>query len=456
MTSAYQPQRYPGTTPDRIDDADPRDALDALRENLSTMMQRIATHEKRVRALLPDEKPAARKARLENELTVLAERFPDPSERPPLFGLVVGAKDLFRVDGYPTRAGSSLPPELFAGPESTVVTRLRNAGALILGKTVSTEFAYFGPGPTTNPLNSEHTPGGSSSGSAAAVAAGFCHAALGTQTIGSISRPATFCGVAGYKPSYGRISTEGVIPFSPDADHVGPIAPDVGTLTALAAVMVPDWSPAEPLPPSVSRAIGTVLVPDDAYVAQADKLSRSALEAVVERLTGMGVDVQRIEIFPDIAQINERHQQMIARDFAEVHAQWFSEYGDHYHPRSAELVKRGQDIRDEARETARSGRFELRARLDSALERHNATLWIAPATVGAAPHGIGATGDPIMNLPWTYSGVPTVSVPLLELPAGVSPEGLPVGIQIGGRFGGDEQLLARAALLESVLRGTAR
>ncbi len=141
--------------------------------------------------------------------------------RPPLFGIPIGIKDIFHVNGFSTHAGSRLPPKQLMGEEAKCVSDLKKAGALILGKTVTTEFAYFEPGPTMNPHNPNHTPGGSSSGSAAAVAAGLCPLALGSQTIGSIIRPASFCGVVGYKPSYDRISRDGVIPVSPSLDHIG-------------------------------------------------------------------------------------------------------------------------------------------------------------------------------------------------------------------------------------------
>src|SRR5690606_13419755 len=141
-------------------------------------------------------------------------RVPARKRYPPLYGALVGVKDVFHVDGFVTRAGSKLPPELFAGPEAVCVKRLREAGALIAGKTVTTEFAFFEPGPTRNPHNVAHTPGGSSSGSAAAVAAGMCNLALGTQTIGSVIRPAAYCGIIGFKPSLNRIPTEGLVYFS--------------------------------------------------------------------------------------------------------------------------------------------------------------------------------------------------------------------------------------------------
>ncbi len=159
-----------------------------------------------VKAFLPEE---GRFDRLRQEAESLLARYPHIDDRPPLFGMLVGVKDIFHVDGFTTQAGSHLPSAVLQGAQARSVTLLQRAGALILGKTVTTEFAYFSPGPTRNPHNPEHTPGGSSSGSAAAVAAGLCPLALGTQTIGSIIRPAAFCGVVGLKPGCDRISRDG-------------------------------------------------------------------------------------------------------------------------------------------------------------------------------------------------------------------------------------------------------
>src|SRR5687768_9417567 len=169
-----------------------------LLDYLAQLEARAAETDPAIEAMMPE---PGRFERLQREAEALLARYPNPAERPALFGVPVGVKDILHVDGLVTRAGSKLPPEELQGPESAVVSALKQAGALILGKTVSTEFAYFGPGPTRNPHNPAHTPGGSSSGSAAAVGAGLAPLALGTQTIGSIIRPAAYCGVVGYKPS---------------------------------------------------------------------------------------------------------------------------------------------------------------------------------------------------------------------------------------------------------------
>jgi Asp-tRNA(Asn)/Glu-tRNA(Gln) amidotransferase A subunit family amidase len=223
----------------------PYQVIEALRFNqmtlpdyLSQVEARFIAREPSIFAFIPEKD---RFTRLRQEADALLARYPDLVKRPPLFGMLLGVKDIFHVKGFITQAGSKLPPEELQGHEARCVTRLKNAGALIIGKTVTTEFAYFTPGPTRNPHNPAHTPGGSSSGSAAAVAAGFCTAALGTQTIGSIIRPAAFCGVVGFKPTYDRTPRDGVIPLSPSLDHVGFFAPDVETAKRVASVLLDDW-----------------------------------------------------------------------------------------------------------------------------------------------------------------------------------------------------------------------
>lgn len=437
-------------------------AVDALQKHVDQSLRIITEREDVVRALLPDETAKARRQRLLSEARQLAERWPSPEERPPLYGMLVGVKDLFHTRGFPVRAGSRLPEEVFqqpdapgfphrgAGQDCESVARLREAGALILGKTVSTEFAYFGPGATTNPLNPLHTPGGSSSGSAAAVAARYCDVALGTQTIGSISRPATFCGVAGYKPSWGRISADGVVPFSSQADHVGVIARDVKHLTITAQALVSPWE--YPDPSTVAKPEKMrVLIPDDPYLAQADASAQAALRSVAERLQSFGMTVTWVTTFPDIASINTNHQEMVAVEFARVHARWYETYHELYHPRSAELIATGKGVSKARYDAAISGQGEIRTRIHETLNRHEATLFLAPATVSEAPLGLDATGSPIMNLPWTYAGVPTVSLPLPAMPAGRGVQGLPLGVQLAAPFGRDESLLAIASWIEPAL-----
>ena len=264
----------------------------------------IGEREPELQALMPE---PDRFSRLRREAAELEARFPEPTSRPPLFGIPVGIKDIFHVDGLPTTGGSKLPPAELAGPEAESVRRLRVAGALILGKTVSTEFAYFGPGSTRNPHDPKRTPGGSSSGSAAAVAAGFCPAALGTQTIGSVSRPASYCGVCGYKPTYERISRAGIIPLSPSLDHVGVFTERVRGIEPVARALAAEWTP-------VAAAGRPVLgVPEGSYLEHASAEGLECFDSARERLATAGFEVRAAEAFPDLEEIERRHGHRLNR-----------------------------------------------------------------------------------------------------------------------------------------------
>ncbi|MGD8230304.1 MAG: amidase, partial [Desulfobacteraceae bacterium] len=225
------------------------------------MCDRVEKFDAQVEAILPEKD---RRERLRTEANELQDRFTNPHNRPPLYGALVAVKDIIHVSGFVTKAGSKVPPELFAGPEATCVTWLREAGALILGKSVTTEFAYFEPGPTRNPHNLKHTPGGSSSGSAAAVAAGFCSLAIGSQTIGSTIRPAAFCGVVGFKPTLNRIPTRGLVYFSRFIDQLGLFTQDMGSMTLAAEVLCQAWRKV-----SAWEALPVLGVPEGPYLEQA-------------------------------------------------------------------------------------------------------------------------------------------------------------------------------------------
>lgn len=415
-----------------------------LHNYIEACLARIDAYEPAIKALLPE---PGRRERLLAEAAALEVRWPDPENRPALYGLLFGAKDIFAVDGFETRAGSHLPSELFRMPEGPVVRALKDAGALLLGKTVTTEFAYFAPGPTRNPWNLAHTPGGSSSGSAAAVAAGFCALATGTQTIGSISRPAAYCGVTGWKPSYERTSREGVVPFSPSLDHVGLFAADSASLAFEAAAVTPDWRPGN-FTAALHRYTDTPLVmavPEGPYLDQAEPLALAAFRSQLNLLRSAGFTVLSVPTFEDIDEINDRHRRICAADIQRVHHNWFACYSDLYSSQTAELIRKGAVIRDDELERDKAGRLELRTRLERQLEQAGADLWISPAAPGSAPEGLGATGSPIMNLPWTFAGLPT-----LALPAGIGTTGLPLGLQLAAPFGGDEELLAIGCVLGRV------
>ncbi|MFV1859013.1 MAG: amidase [Anaerolineales bacterium] len=401
--------------------------------------------ESQVQAFLPEEQ---RFARLWAEYEALEKRYADRQDRPPLFGLPVGVKDIFHVDGFETHAGSRLPADRVGGQQAASVTQLKQAGALVLGKTETTEFAYFAPGPTRNPHNLDHTPGGSSSGSAAGVAAGLAPIAFGTQTVGSINRPAAFCGVVGFKPSYGRISTAGVIPLAPSLDHVGTFTADVGGTLAVAPHLLSDWKPEQLDTRLGDLAPGTITlgVPRGPYMEGASEEAIAHFESVRIRLEAGGLRMVDAPAMPDYAEISKRHYLILAAEAAAVHQEWFDEYGELYNPMTAELIRKGREISDVELTSALEGRGELREQLQDLMEEYGIDAWISPAAPGPAPEGIESTGDPAMNLPWTHSGLPTIG-----LPSGWSASELPLGIQLTGSWYGDERLLAEAVAVERAL-----
>ncbi|HEY54223.1 MAG TPA: amidase [Caldilineae bacterium] len=402
---------------------------------INRLCDHIDAVEPKVQALLPE---PDRRARLLSEAQELLRRYPEANERPILFGIPIGVKDIFQADGFETRAGSKLPPAALAGPEADSVALLRAAGALVLGKTVTTEFAFFEPGPTRNPHNLAHTPGGSSSGSAAAVAAGITPLALGTQTIGSVIRPAAFCGIVGFKPTYNRIPPEGLLFFSRSADHVGLFTQDVAGMQLAASVTCADWQP------YLAAGKPVLGVPAGPYLAQASDEALAAFEEQVMRLAGAGYVVIRQPLFPDIDEINRRHRALIAYEFAQEQAQWFAEYEDLYRPRTAALIREGQQVDPAEAADIRDMQPVLREEVEHVMDVHDIDLWICPAAPGPAPEGIGSTGDPVMNLPWTYLGLPAVT-----LPAGFTRNGLPLGLQMVGKWMEDEKLLGWAEKIET-------
>ncbi|MEM7033094.1 MAG: amidase [Chloroflexota bacterium] len=409
---------------------------------IDDMLDHLDQAEPQIEALIPENN---RRDRLKQEAEALQKQYPTPESRPPLYGILLGVKDVYRVDGFPTGAGSSLPSDLFTGPEAACVTPLREAGALILGKTVTTEFAYFAPGPTRNPHNLAHTPGGSSSGSAAAVAAGFCQLAIGTQTIGSVIRPAAFCGIVGFKPSFGRINADGVIYVSKSFDHVGLFTQDIAGMVEAAAILCRDWQSEQVNnQPTKKPVLG---VPDGPYLAQTSSEGLADFEAQVIHLQSAGYIVKRVPTLADIVDLNHRHRQLMAAEMAQEHRDWYTPYKDIYRSQTLDLIETGQTVSAAQMQTTRDQQIPLRQALEAQMTDNGLDLWVCPPALGTAPEGINATGDPTMNLPWTNTGLPTVSVP-----AGRAANGLPLGLQCVAKFNHDEQLLGWAEPLAKTLQ----
>ncbi|GAA1141136.1 Asp-tRNA(Asn)/Glu-tRNA(Gln) amidotransferase A subunit family amidase [Kitasatospora gansuensis] len=362
--------------------------------------------------------------RLAAEARELERRY-GGGAHPPLYGVPVGIKDVIQVDGLPTHAGSALPPGVLAGPEATVVRRLRAAGVLIAGKTVTAEFALNAPGPTRNPHNPAHTPGGSSSGSAAAVAAGLVPLAIGTQTVGSVIRPAAYCGVVGFRPSYGRIPTDGLIAGAPSLDTVGIFAPDLAGVERAAAVLCDGWRPAAA--PGRPPVLG---VPVD-YLAAVSPAGRDAFERT-------GLTARQVTLPWSLAELAEDMRVISRYELARVHHELFPRFANLYRPETASAIRHGQEINPTAYAAALRARSRYRRRLTDLTTAEGIDLWVTPAATGPAPLGLESTGDAVMSLPWSHAGWPAIS-----LPAGTV-DGLPVGLQLIAPAEADEQLLAWA------------
>ena len=401
--------------------------LDDPLATVEELERRFAAREADVQAFVPE---PGRFERLYRQASELRERF-SQEPRPPLYGVPVGIKDVFHVEGLPTHAGSRLPADELEGPQSPAVTDLIAAGALIVGKAACTEFAYFAPGPTHNPLRLGYTPGGSSSGSAAAVAAGLCPLTLGTQTIGSIVRPASYCGVVGFKPTYERISREGVIPLSESLDHIGFFTPELAGAELVAGLLCESWRGS----PTPSR---TVLgIPEGAYLDRADAEARRHFAIQCDHLRDAGWTLQTVDALQDIDAIENRHRRIVAADAARHHQQWYERHAELYRPKTVELIELGQTIDDTELERLRESRVDLYRELTALMDTHGIDAWLTPGAPGTAPEGLESTGDPILNLPWSHTGMPS-----LALPAGRHENGLPLGLQLVSRQRTDEELFA--------------
>jgi Asp-tRNA(Asn)/Glu-tRNA(Gln) amidotransferase A subunit family amidase len=353
--------------------------------------------------------------------------------RGPLHGLPIGVKDLFDSADMPTTYGSALYAGHRPAADAASVALCREAGAVVLGKTVSTEFAYFTPGPTGNPHRLDHTPGGSSSGSAAAVADHMLPLALGTQTAGSIIRPAAYCGVVGYKPSHGRVTGAGVKSLSQTLDVVGGFGRSVRDAALLGAVLtgdarLRDWQ--EPTAPRIG------LFPTPAW-PQADADTQAAWAQAVRVLAALAAGCRDVLEPAGFAELIPLQKDVMFFEMAHALSHERVQHRERLSPQLNELLDAGMRI-DGATHAANLARTEQwRQRIDALFDTHDVLL--TPSATGTAPHGIGATGDPLFCRSWSLLGLPSVHLPFAS-----GRHGLPVGLQLVGRHGQDHQLLAAA------------
>ena len=407
------------------------------RQLVDRCLQRIARDEARLHAwVYVDERGAIEEAERLGELARRGELLG------PLHGIPIGVKDIIDVQGLATEAGSPLLAGRIAPQDAPLVARLRAAGAIILGKTVTTEFACFDPSPTRNPWNLEHTPGGSSSGSAAAVASEMCLAALGSQTGGSITRPAAYCGVAGLKPTFGRVDTAGVVPISRHLDHVGPLARRAADLWPMFAVMAGLDNADEPLPELASPPRLSVI--GDFFLQEADDTVRDVTVAASDALLRSGASLQMLDLPDSFVLVLAMHRCLMAVDAAETHLQTYAKHADAYGPHVRALIDEG--LATLAIDYALALRHQDQFRRDMEAILQQDGIAVTPAAPTAAPRGLESTGDPRFNSPWSHAGLPTVTIP-----CGVTPDGLPCGLQLIGPPRQEKRLLSIAAWCERAL-----
>jgi aspartyl-tRNA(Asn)/glutamyl-tRNA(Gln) amidotransferase subunit A len=358
----------------------------------------------------------------------------------PLHGLPIGVKDIIDVAGFPTACGASQWATGPAPADAPLVARLRAAGALILGKTVTTPYAWIDPPVTRNPWNLDHTPGGSSSGSAAAVATGMALAALGTQTGGSITRPAAYCGVCGLKPTHGVLPLEGILPFAPTLDHPGPIARSIADLELLWSVLGPAAQPG-PSPSNQPIRLGR---PGGPFLDRATPDMRHALDTALETLAAAGVaTVHDFPLPAAFEAVHAHHRTIMAAEAAALHAARLDLLPADYPPHIRALIEEGRALTPQALQAARHHHALLVRHFQDWPEEVDAL--VTPAAPGAAPDP-STTGDPVMNSPWSYTGLPTVSFPIAR-----SDNGLPLGLQLIAGHRRERALLALARLCETTL-----
>jgi Asp-tRNA(Asn)/Glu-tRNA(Gln) amidotransferase A subunit family amidase len=365
--------------------------------------------------------------------------------RGPLHGIPIGIKDIVDVEGMVTGAGSPLmsqgPP---ADRDAELVGLLRNAGAVILGKTVTTQFACFDPPPTRNPWNVAHTPGGSSSGSAAAVAAGMCPVAIGSQTGGSITRPASFCGVLGCKPTFGTVSVDGVVPIAKSLDHPGPIARSVEDLAMVLSVLQ-SWPSGQVELSNENRTALRIGRLRGFHEDLVDPELKAAIDQSLDSLMTAGCLVYDINVPAGFDELPAHHKLIMAAGAAAWHRERFAEHRDDYGPCVASLIEEGLAASATDYIKAREHQAVMSQRMNSVFG-DDLDVLLTPATIGPAPDA-SSTGNPAMNAPWSYTGLPTVSLPI-----GFSEVGLPLSIQLAGRLNGDAELLRASAFCERILR----
>jgi Asp-tRNA(Asn)/Glu-tRNA(Gln) amidotransferase A subunit family amidase len=375
----------------------------------------------------------------------------------PLKGLPIAIKDIIATADMPTGWGTPIHAGTMRGYDAAVVEKLRSAGAILMGKTVTTEYATARAGKTTNPHHAAHTPGGSSSGSAAAVAAGMVPVAIGTQTLGSILRPAAYCGVIGFKPSFGTISRYGIMSVSRELDHVGIFARSLADITRVCSILAesderdPDCRGGIFLPPIETESgiknelikipkFALIQTPFWNQIESEDQQRVLDCASQIEQAGGAIANLTlppSFETFPDIAHV------LMSAGLAAHHGQDADQYPEQISPALHRWIERGRSQSAVEYAQARQTTVHYSITLAHLLAQYDAIL--TPVTMGTAPLGLENTGSPLFCILWTLCGLPAISIPM-----GKASNGLPLAVQLVGRRGGDRQLLAVAQWLMDV------
>ncbi|HJY86726.1 MAG TPA: amidase [Candidatus Acidoferrales bacterium] len=354
-----------------------------------------------------------------------------PTRNGRLSEIPFGAKDIIETRGLSTEYGSPIYKGRVGTADAAIVRAMRRRGAILLGKTHTAAFAYRTPAPTRNPHDLEHTPGGSSSGSAAAVAAGMVPIAVGEQTLGSVLRPASYCGVTGFKPSYGLLSMDGVLQLAKSLDTLG-------FFTHTPADMLALW---ESMGYPAGRTEDFVLGAPEP-MADVEPAMAAAFQNALSLLRGAGASIRPINISGMLAKLSEAAEIVLFYEGARFHQPRFNEFGSRLAD-LANLVRNGLQISVERYDEARRYIAECKARV---AEMYKATpVILVPAATGPAPLGLASTGDPRMNAPWTALGTPAISIPLPV------PSGLPLGMQLTADHGQDARVIRTAVRLQRML-----
>jgi Asp-tRNA(Asn)/Glu-tRNA(Gln) amidotransferase A subunit family amidase len=422
------------------------------------------TAEELVRACLAriaEREPAVEAwAWIDAERAIAAARRADHARRTgvglgPLHGVPVGVKDIIDTAELPTENGTVLHAGRQPVEDAAVVVRLREAGGIVLGKTVTTELAVYAPGKTKNPHDPGRTPGGSSSGSAAAVAAGMAPLAIGTQTNGSVIRPSAYCGVVGYKPSYGSISRAGILRQSPPLDQVGVMARTVEDAALLVEALA-GFDARDPAtrPGARPRLLDTARAeppapPRLAFVRTPswERAEAETREGFARLVAGLGDRVDEVELPSIFAEAVGWHRTIMEADLARSFAREYATGRERLSGILREMLERGRTVLAMDYTHAVEHVARLNAALADVFATHDAI--VTPASTGTAPRGLGSTGSPIFCTLWTLCGTPAITLPILR-----GGDGMPLGVQLVAARGDDARLLRTARWLMESTPGT--